>query len=229
MLTIVRDTMNALKRENSPGRLKFYANLKDAEGYSPMANLLAFYDVKGKREDSEALRNIEKLIDMGADVNQDLSNGRKPLHIASENGFVSLANVLIRKGADVKAVDFVENTALHTAKNADIVRTLCMYGSDVNAKNKEGETPLHRAMTAEVAEALIQNKADINAKNGKGQTPLDVAAETKNKAVAKAIFSYQQKLDTQKQIADKKQLDEEAKQKAKKAELQRRRLSRGLQ
>ncbi|MBD0391476.1 ankyrin repeat domain-containing protein [Wolbachia endosymbiont of Pentalonia nigronervosa] len=87
-------------------------------------------------------------------------------------------------GADVHAQNEHDNTPLHCAANAEVVKALVKAGANVNAKDKYGETPLHWAAkhaNIDVAKALVAAGADIHAKNQDGNTPIDLAMEIKVK------------------------------------------------
>ena len=93
---------------------------------------------------------VKQHIAAGTDVNAiDDDWGAPPLHLAADQGYKEIVELLIAKGADV------------------------------NAKNKFGSTPMHKAARRgqkEVNELLIDNGADVNAKNNRGRTALDLAS-----------------------------------------------------
>ncbi|MCP4377731.1 MAG: hypothetical protein GY794_16335 [bacterium] len=121
--------------------------------------------------------------------------------------------VLLKNGADVKAVMTNGSTALHiAAKRSDgapLVRMLIDAGADVNAKTKGGVTPLHYAALAdgliwrsesqtsaypdtESLKILLANGADPNAKTAETkynlpETALDWAKEEKRTKAVKAL------------------------------------------
>ncbi|HZY88461.1 MAG TPA: ankyrin repeat domain-containing protein [Gemmataceae bacterium] len=60
----------------------------------------------------------------------------------------------------------------------EIAEMLIKRGANVNAKDSRGVTPLHDAACVghvELARLLLKHGADVNAKNGEGETPLDWA------------------------------------------------------
>ena len=63
---------------------------------------------------------------------------------------------LLDRGADVKAGDSQNNTALHKARFPEYAELLLASGADVNARNKEGRTPLMAGRGVKVAEVLIK-------------------------------------------------------------------------
>ena len=104
-----------------------------------------------------------------------------PLHLASREGRLEVACMLIEHGADMEAQDKHGETPLHLAlRNGQlkVAGTLIERGADVTAKDKRGETPLHLASRKgqpEVAVMLIERGADVKAKNEDGKTPLHFA------------------------------------------------------
>jgi ankyrin repeat protein len=132
--------------------------------------------------DTAALR---KLVAGGANVNVAQGDGMTALHWAAERGDVSMANLLIRAHASLKAATRNGGyTPLHVASkdgNAAVVRALIKAGSDVNAMTATGATALHLAAasgSADAVTALLDKGADVNAKESEwGQTPLLFAAE----------------------------------------------------
>lgn len=101
------------------------------------------------------------LIGNGADVNAtDEEYGASALHWAILNGYRSIAELLIEKGANV------------------------------NAKTKNGATPTFAAASLgqrDVLEVLIARGADLNAKDEQGVSPLRVASSKGHKAVVELL------------------------------------------
>ncbi len=99
-----------------------------------------------------------------------------PLHLAiSESPKSGIAEMLIARGADVRAVDQSKKTPLHLAARRDdprIARLLLDRGADVEARDAGGSTPLSHARTLGVAQALVAAGADVNAPGWRGQTPI---------------------------------------------------------
>jgi ankyrin repeat protein len=94
------------------------------------------------------MKEIERLIAAGADVNMKGPGNRTALHYVAAWGRKEDAELLISKGADV------------------------------NAKDGNGQTPLHNAAYSGrkgAVEPLISKGADLYAKDNKGKTPLDIA------------------------------------------------------
>jgi len=68
-----------------------------------------------------------------------------PLHLASLNGDLDLARMLVERGADVSAQNKYGWTALHFASecgHVDLARMLVERGADVSAQDEDGSTAL---------------------------------------------------------------------------------------
>jgi ankyrin repeat protein len=99
-------------------------------------------------------------------VNARDKDTRTPLHCAAAWRDRALAELLLRKGADVNARTAAGATPLHGGEK-EIAEFLIARGADVNARDKDGKTPLHVAAgngRTAVVELLIAKGADINAK-----------------------------------------------------------------
>ena len=101
-----------------------------------------------------------------------------PLHVASAGGFVELACVLLKHGADIEARDGDDTSPLELATinvHLEFIRFLLQHGADVNARNKQRLTPLFWASRWEIpsaAQVLLENGAEVNARSDYHQTPL---------------------------------------------------------
>ena len=131
----------------------------------------------------DAAEDVRRCLDMGADVNARLVDGRTSLHVASKWARDSLVvALLIEAGADVEARDDQGRTPLFYAVcgsrlAAPAVALLLAAGADVNARDNDGGTPLHAACGDAAIEQLIAAGADVNALDDDSETPLHKAAE----------------------------------------------------
>jgi ankyrin repeat protein len=166
-----------------------------------------------------SIKDVEKHINEGADVNAIDEYDWTPLAYAAHKGYKKIAELLISKGADVEAKDGEGGTVLHivagaalaTKGHTEIVELLINKGVDVNAKkegdeyeyeNENGEyvslreygytRPLHCAAEAgneKITELLISNGADVNIKDENGTTALHIATNNRDKKIIELLIS----------------------------------------
>jgi peptidoglycan/LPS O-acetylase OafA/YrhL len=96
---------------------------------------------------------IERHLAVGAAVNGlDPERGGTPLAWAAVSGRAEAVELLVKRGADVNAVDQSGGTALQGAAflgHENVVDVLLRNGANVNAANRRGETPLDSAVLDE--------------------------------------------------------------------------------
>ena len=145
-----------------------------ADGFSPLMAAAA----------GNHLSIAEKMINIGANVNQCDKLNRHSLFIAVEEGHAQMAALLISRGADVeKAARRADTnqTMLHkinTNHYGEILTMLYRNGMELNATDARGKTPLCAA--AEMCEtvkvkALLELGAKTELANGDGRRPIDAA------------------------------------------------------
>jgi ankyrin repeat protein len=123
-----------------------------------------------------AVRLCERLIQLGADVNDSASAWwLTPLAWAADAGSADAVELLLKRGADANQDAVVGTTALHAA---------AMGGSSGGSRNPDGYR--------RTAEILIAHGADVNRRaNGhRGQTPLDDAVANNNEHVAAVLRAH---------------------------------------
>ncbi len=142
------------------------------------------------------------------DGDSALGVGATPFHRAAKASDVPVMKLLLKYGADPKAVMKNGNNALMlaaglgyrdgnmavptkdrgTPEDSVAAMQLCLDdGVNINATGANGDTALHDAINGreglEVVRYLVDHGADLSAKNTRGQTPLDAAkASRKNRA-----------------------------------------------
>lgn len=104
----------------------------------------------------------------------EMSLADRKLLKSAEDGDMAGVQAALDEGAKINVKNYGrEATALHLAKNIDIVRLLVAAGADVNARDNCENTPLHaHKNNVEVVRLLLDNKADVHARNKMQQTPL---------------------------------------------------------
>ncbi|XP_017770647.1 PREDICTED: E3 ubiquitin-protein ligase MIB2 [Nicrophorus vespilloides] len=106
------------------------------------------------------------------------SGGKTALQVASHQGQLEIAKVLIQAGADVNCQDSDGDTCLHYAafgNQAEILKLLINTGANLNTPNKGGCTALHIAAhkkPAKCVQVLLAAGADPNSKDCYGDTAL---------------------------------------------------------
>jgi hypothetical protein len=109
-----------------------------------------------------------------------------PLHLASGQGHMKTARMLIDHGTGVTVQDGSRRTPLHLAAGygqVEVARMLLERSADVTARDSYEDTPLHEASSSvelEVARMLIERGADVAAKNKNGDTPLHLASRSQS-------------------------------------------------
>jgi ankyrin repeat protein len=139
---------------------------------------------------------VDRLLDdaPGA-INTFSRDGWTPLHLAAFFGHTKLAELLLSRGADVRArsKNSNGNTPLHAAlagNHSFVAGLLLGAGADVNAVDAAGWQPLHIAASNNNLDAmrtLIAQGADVAAANGDGKTALSLVQE-KNQREAAALL-----------------------------------------
>src|SRR6266851_1696452 len=105
------------------------------------------------------------------------------LHLASREGHVEVARVLIEHGTNATARDSNGSTPLHHASHnghMDLARVLVGHGADATVQDKTGWTPLHKASVyghVDLSRFLIEHGADAAAQNKYAKTPLHWASQ----------------------------------------------------
>ncbi|AFZ79742.1 hypothetical protein BEWA_025910 [Theileria equi strain WA] len=119
--------------------------------------------------------------------------GRTALHLASFEGHLESARVLIKYGADVRALAKNAMTCLHFAVqkgHLEVAKLLCKKGANISSRTSSScVTPLHLAMEnghVECALFLIQRGA-TQRYNKKGKLPLEVATKETVDAIKEAL------------------------------------------
>jgi hypothetical protein len=142
------------------------------------------------------LKEAQKLISKGANVNQTDDVGFPALSIAAGRRDEKMTKLLLEAGADVNARSATLNdTALaRAAQNSDgeTVRILLAAGAHVDDRDGAGWTPLFNAALKgdlEIVEALLSAGADVNARSSSGWTALKEAQMRGYENVAQRLRS----------------------------------------
>ncbi|TWW71110.1 protein phosphatase 1 regulatory subunit 16A [Takifugu flavidus] len=117
-------------------------------------------EFRGVKE-AAMLADIQTLVQAGNDLNAQDDNGATLLHIASANGYLSVAELLLEHRAQVEVKDTDGWTPLHAAScwgHIQMVELLVANGASLNAKSVLDETPLDVCVDEEVRAKLMDLK-----------------------------------------------------------------------
>jgi ankyrin repeat protein len=130
----------------------------------------------------------------GANVNASDSRGTTLLIQAAATGSADAVKVLLDAGADARAKNQLDETALMLGAN-DLrkVAMLLDKGADVNVKSKLGRTPLMVASACDGCSAavklLLEKGADPKARDAHGITALNAAADANDLESIKLLIA----------------------------------------
>ncbi|XP_039186110.1 protein phosphatase 1 regulatory subunit 16A [Crotalus tigris] len=105
--------------------------------------------------------DIRRLVREGADLNTPLDHKATLLHIASANGYLEAAELLIEHQASLSARDHDGWQPLHAAAcwgQIPLVELLVAHGADLNGKSLLEESPLDVCPNEEVRAKLLELK-----------------------------------------------------------------------
>ena len=134
-------------------------------------------------------------------VQKQSGDSRTPLMLALWDRNLSLADKLLKEGADINETVYSGSTALHLAveeNQLDAVKFLLNHNADPNIQDSGLETPLHIAArngNTEILSALLQKKADLNVQDSLKYTPLCYAARNSHIACMTKLLQAGAKWD----------------------------------
>ncbi|KAJ6661512.1 hypothetical protein lerEdw1_014422 [Lerista edwardsae] len=107
------------------------------------------------------LHDIRRLVKEGVDLNTPLDHSATLLHIASANGYLEAAELLLEHKASMSSTDNDGWQPLHAAAcwgQIHLVELLVAHGADLNGKSVLDETPLDVCADEEVRAKLLELK-----------------------------------------------------------------------
>ncbi len=122
------------------------------------------------------------------------------LHLAIENGNVSMVEKLLRAGARAENYnDVLGKCPIHVAVEADsrdmletLLKTYPKNTANVDSVDQSGKTALHLAVEkdkAELVQVLVDHDCNVDAQDGLGRrTPLYIAAHNKSRNIARILL-----------------------------------------
>lgn len=144
---------------------------------------------------SENLEIIILLVEAGANINAQDSDGNTALHHAAQWEMYDIARYLLTKCnalADIENDD--DETPFDLAINSNDTEMVRLFldnrKANVNRKDYTGATALHRATEAdntELVKLLLSAGAKVNVKDCLGETPLSIAKEYENEDIIRLL------------------------------------------
>src|SRR6266851_698030 len=116
-----------------------------------------------------------------------------PLHLASREGHVDAARILVGHGADVTVQDKSGWSPLHLALargHVELARVLVGHSADLTAQDNDGRTPLHLASAwghVELARTFVEHGTDVTAQDKSGWSPLHQALARSHVELARIL------------------------------------------
>jgi ankyrin repeat protein len=136
------------------------------------------------------------LLHRGALVDIDDSKGDAPLHLASWEGNVETASLLLKADADIDRLSGRDGYSplwcAITGQHIDLVRLLLRKGARVSLKSPADALPLHQAGImgqSAMCQLLIESGANVDCKDREQNTPLHYAATTGDLRTAKVLIN----------------------------------------
>ncbi|UKZ66398.1 uncharacterized protein TrAtP1_007573 [Trichoderma atroviride] len=127
---------------------------------------------------------VERLLDLGADINAPGGNNGNALNTACRSGDIHLVKMLLGRGADVNAKDRLGNYALQYSLSAprdrlDIIKLLLSNGANVNAQSFQGsalQNACRVGCSKDEISLLLEYGANIHAEKEEYGSALEAAA-----------------------------------------------------
>ena len=133
------------------------------------------------------------LIEQGAEINHQDSDGFTALHYAAKNGHIDVVKMLLNKGASINVYPdetkfYKGETPLRSAcsypnandKNLEVVKYLVEKGASLEKNNLSFQSPLTDSINSKApltVQFLLEMGADPNVPNNNNQTPLYLAID----------------------------------------------------
>jgi type 1 glutamine amidotransferase len=140
------------------------------------------------------VEDVERHIQLGADVNEMATSGMAPIHYAAVRNLEAVGEVLIRHGADVNIISKTGNAPIHFCAERNLpgfAKLLIDNGADLGLGDNSGWTPLHVAAAKDrldVARVLIDAGANVNKLSNLGGTPLHEAAASGGREIIQLLL-----------------------------------------
>ncbi len=126
-------------------------------------------------------------------INRITPEGQSPLHLSTNNGYVPMAEALIKLGAQVNLLNDQRQTPLHWAawnNHTDMIKFLLANGAATSTTDSAGNTPMLMAVqnnSVDAVKLLLASGAQKNPANKQGQTALMIATDKGFKELAQLL------------------------------------------
>jgi ankyrin repeat protein len=146
----------------------------------------------------ETLEAVKVLIGCGCDPLEANAHGSTPLHLAVQEGHISVARYLLTLGAPLPPDLLVTlDRDWSCWSSPPMIRFLVKNGVDVHAYASDGDSVLHIALRCfneandvlDAVKLLVSYGCNPLEPNSRGETPLHIAAERGNVSVARYLIT----------------------------------------
>jgi ankyrin repeat protein len=162
----------------------FDANTPDPKGQSALGIALS----------EETLQAAKTLIDWHqTDVNKLNAADESPLMLAALKGHLDLAEMLVKKGADINKTGWAPLHYAASGGHLPIIKLLLENSAYIDAESPNGTTPLMMAAmygTPAAVNLLLEEGADATLKNEQGLTALQFAQRASRPDSTEAIAAF---------------------------------------
>eukprot|EP00794_Sanderia_malayensis_P016594 gene16594-18283_t len=144
-----------------------------------------------KNGDKDTVERVLKKDRQAANVKNGVTS---PLQIACHKGYLEIAEMMLRYGADIHYLDNDGDTALHYAaigSSLELVKLLIRNKAALDLQNKKSLTALHIAVLkggVEIVRTLADSNADVNTQDKAGDTPLHHAISQDRTDIVKILL-----------------------------------------
>lgn len=176
--SLLNENQSAINCTNSAGRRPLHEAVQTTN-YNTLKALVVLGTNSSVQCDTKITSSTQFEPSLPYNVDQDhCPCGFSPLHIAAMYGYYSTAELLIKYGANVNAVDCSGSTPLHIASChgfPSLVTLLVENGAAIDAASLNGSTPLHSAAVCyakAIFRPLFEFGCDYYASDNNGMTAL---------------------------------------------------------
>ena len=184
-----------ITQEDENNNIVFYIKI-DTSDYRSLNYNLLFFASTGLSDE------IEKLINMGADVNCRNEDRVTPLIIATEYNKIESVKAILKHSPLLDNFTIYSETSLLIAAKMnylDIAEALIRAGAQIDLSDSKGVAPLHYASLygyAEMTDMLLYYDAQINLKTNDGFSALHAAIYSGYTEVADILIQHEANMES---------------------------------